>query len=207
MPAMDPSRIPPQVIEWRRYRLHPGRREALITLFEREFIETQEAVGLQVLGLFREPAQPDHFTWLRGFAGMAERRQGLQAFYGGPVWQQHREAANATMLDSDNVLLLRPLSPWPARPWPSAGGRWHALIVPLGAPLHDAARDELGRQPGLWLDSEPGENDFPRLPVRSGSWLLALGTTPPVLPAVLQARVSGAVERLELSPTARSPLR
>ena len=42
---------------------------------------------------------------------MASRAQALQDFYGGPVWKTHREAANATMVDSDNVLLLRPALP------------------------------------------------------------------------------------------------
>src|SRR5439155_5864394 len=36
------------------------------------------------------------------------RARQLQEFYGGPVWKDHRDAANATMIDSDNVLLLRP---------------------------------------------------------------------------------------------------
>ena len=42
---------------------------------------------------------------------MPSRAQALQDFYGGPVWKAHRETANATMIDSDNVLLLRPASP------------------------------------------------------------------------------------------------
>lgn len=197
----------PTVIELRRYLLHPGRREDLVALFEREFIETQEAVGLQVLGIFREPAAPDQFAWLRGFAGMAERLRGLQGFYGGPVWQRHRDAANATMIDSDNVLLLRPITPWPADHAPSPSGHWHALIVPLAAPLDEATRAALRRLPGLWLDSEPSENDFPRLPVRSGSWVLALDTVPPKLPLELQARLGGAIERLDLTPTQRSRMR
>lgn len=198
---------PPTVIELRRYQLHPRRREALITLFEREFIETQEAVGLQVLGIFREPAQPDQFAWLRGFAGMAERLQGLQAFYGGPVWQRHRDEANATMIDSDNVLLLRPITPWPDTHAASPDGHWHALIVPLAGALDPATRDRLRGRPGLWLDSEPRANDFPRLPVRSGSWVLALATTPPELPPELHARLGGPVERLDLTPTHRSRMR
>jgi len=33
----------------------------------------------------------------------------LTAFYGGPVWRAHRDAANDTMVDSDDVLLLRPV--------------------------------------------------------------------------------------------------
>lgn len=198
---------PPTVIELRRYLLHPGRRDDLIALFEREFIETQEALGLQVLGIFREPAQPDQFCWLRGFAGMAERLRGLQGFYGGPVWQQHRDEANATMIDSDNVLMLRPITPWPEEHAASPDGHWHALIVPLARPLDAAARDTLRRRPGLWLDSEPSENDFPRLPVRSGCWVLALDTKPPGLTPEVQAFRAGPIERLDLTPTHRSRMR
>ncbi|MEU0397925.1 hypothetical protein ABZ208_35265 [Streptomyces sp. NPDC006208] len=38
---------------------------------------------------------------------MTRRRRSLEAFYTGPVWRKHRDAANATMIDSDDVLLLR----------------------------------------------------------------------------------------------------
>jgi NIPSNAP len=198
---------PTRVVELRRYTLHPGRRDDLVHLFEREFVETQQAVGLQVLATFVDPARPDTFVWLRGFAGMAERLQGLQAFYGGPVWQTHRDEANATMIDSDDVLLLRPITPWPAATAPSPDGHWHALIGALHEPADDALRATLRGLPGFWLDSEPSENDFPRLPVRSGSWVLGLAPTPPELPAALQAQLSQPAERLSLIPTARSRLR
>ena len=95
------------IVELRMYTLHPGRRDELIRLFEREFIETQEAVGIQVLGQFYDLDDPNRFIWLRGFHDMPARAEALHAFYGGPVWKAHREAANATMIDSDNVLLLR----------------------------------------------------------------------------------------------------
>ena len=95
------------VIELRRYTLHPGKRDELIDLFERELIESQEALGMKIVGTFRDLDRPDRFVWIRGFADMPSRAQGLTAFYGGPVWQRHRDAANATMIDSDNVLLLR----------------------------------------------------------------------------------------------------
>jgi len=42
---------------------------------------------------------------------MTSRAKALNDFYSGPVWKAHREAANATMIDSDNVLLLRPALP------------------------------------------------------------------------------------------------
>ena len=89
------------------YALHPGRRDELIELFEREFVETQEAVGMQVIGQFYDLDDPNRFAWLRGFNDMDSRAQSLNAFYSGPIWKEHRDAANATMIDSDNVLLLR----------------------------------------------------------------------------------------------------
>jgi hypothetical protein len=79
----------------------------LIRLFEREFIETQEAVGMQLIGQFYDLDDPNRFIWLRGFHDMPARAESLHAFYSGPVWKAHRDAANATMIDSDNVLLLR----------------------------------------------------------------------------------------------------
>ena len=95
------------IIELRMYTLHPGRRDELIRLFEREFIEPQEAVGIQLIGQFYDLDDPNRFIWLRGFHDMSARAKSLEAFYSGPIWKAHREAANATMIDSDNVLLLR----------------------------------------------------------------------------------------------------
>jgi NIPSNAP len=108
-PGAEPSWSP--VVELRQYTLHPGKRDVLIELFDREFIESQEALGMKVIGQFRDVDDPDRFVWLRGFRNMATRALGLRAFYGGPAWQRHREVANATMIDSDNVLLLRPAQP------------------------------------------------------------------------------------------------
>jgi hypothetical protein len=42
---------------------------------------------------------------------MTSRAKALNDFYSGPVWKAHRDAANATMIDSGNVLLLRPAFP------------------------------------------------------------------------------------------------
>jgi hypothetical protein len=95
------------LIELRQYLLHAGQRDTLIDVFDREFVEAQEAVGMDVLGQFRDPQRPDHFVWLRGFPDMTARHESLTAFYDGPVWAKHRDVANATMIDSDNVMLLR----------------------------------------------------------------------------------------------------
>jgi hypothetical protein len=95
------------IVELRMYSLHPGKCDELIQLVEREFVESQEAVGIQVIGQFYDLDDPNRFVWLRGFHDMSARAESLHAFYSGPIWKAHRETANATMIDSDNVLLLR----------------------------------------------------------------------------------------------------
>ena len=66
MPTTDPHAI----VELRQYTLHPQQREVLIDLFDREFVETQDAQGMRVLGQFRHLDRPDQFVWLRSFADM-----------------------------------------------------------------------------------------------------------------------------------------
>jgi len=103
----NPDAQPPQtccpIVELRQYTLHPGKRDVLIDLFDREFVESQEALGMKVIGQFRDLDNPNRFVWLRGFLDMPSRAQALKDFYGGATWKAHREAANATMIDSDNV--------------------------------------------------------------------------------------------------------
>jgi hypothetical protein len=98
------------VFELRQYTLRGDRRDTLISLFEKHFIESQDAVGADVIGMFRDLDDPDRFVWIRGFRDMTVRRQALESFYGGPIWHTYGPAANATMIDSGNVQLLRPAS-------------------------------------------------------------------------------------------------
>jgi hypothetical protein len=108
------------VVELRQYALRPGQRDVLIDLFDREFVESQEADGMAIVGQFRDLDDPDRFTWIRGFASMPARARALASFYGGPAWKSHSARANATMIDSDNVLLLRPVTARSGFPAPPA---------------------------------------------------------------------------------------
>lgn len=117
-----------QVLELRQYITWPGRRDTLLALFEREFIESQEEQGIRVLGQFRDLNDPLRYTWIRGFESMPARKAALTAFYGGPVWQQWRAQANATLYDNDDVLLLKPDQPGSGFSV-AAGAR-----APVGAP-------------------------------------------------------------------------
>ncbi len=176
------------VVELRQYTLKPGQRDVLIDLFDRELVESQEALGMRVIGQFRVLDEADTFFWLRGFENMQARHEGLRGFYGGPTWKAHRDRANATMVDSDNVLLLRPASPGSGfdlngltRAEPDAGEasakRYVAHILYFREPIERefAAHFEQVVLPGLvrngvtvpaYFVSERSMNTFPALPVR-----------------------------------------
>jgi NIPSNAP len=237
------------VIELRQYATNPGRRDDLIALFEEHFIEGQEKHGMRVIGQFVDRNVPDRFVWMRGFGSMDARRNALQGFYGGPIWTEHRTAANETIADSDNVLLLRPARatsglrldpadrPGIAAP-PGTRGVVVATIYHFDAPVDLGFLDffetsvaPVFRRAGATLlgdfVTEPSENTFPRLPVRTGEnvfvWLAsfpddgayaayrtALMKDPAWTTsgaAGLRARLTRTEEVLELTPTKRSRLR
>lgn len=176
------------VVELRQYTLRPGRRDVLIELFDREFVETQEALGMTIIGQFRDLDRPDYFVWLRGFPDMPARATSLAAFYGGPAWRAHREEANGTMIDSDNVLLLEPASPQtafvpPDRMARDAPSSDTGLMV---ATIYYPRRETIAGFPGFFRHevrprvsssgaaivaeyvTSASPNNFPPLPVREG---------------------------------------
>jgi quinol monooxygenase YgiN len=176
-----------RVLEMRRYTLHPGKRDTLIELFEREFVEAQEEAGMRIVAQFRDLDEPDRFVWLRGFRDVGTRAAALGAFYFGPTWQAHRETANATLVDSDHVRLLRPAGPeWafrlageraPRGATALPGGLVVATVYPLAADAVEGFAEHFagtiaprlaaaGATPFAAFETEASRNDFPRLPVR-----------------------------------------
>src|SRR5262252_5190288 len=222
------------VLELRQYTLKPGQRDVLIDLFERHFVESQEAAGMTLVGQFRDRCRDDRFVWLRGFRSMQSRHDALETFYGGPVWAAQRDAANSTMLDSNDVLLLKPASPDLAfQLKPAAAGvasdrsgpvtvlaGIHQLTRPADAaalsrfqgstrPILEANHVQVE---GVYL-TETALNTFTRLPVREGENVLVwFGTIENSdLPGATIERLNGLltlenqpVSLLELEPTSRS---
>ena len=178
------------VVELRQYTLQAGQRDVMIDLFDQELVETQEAVGIRVLGQFRDLDNPNRFVWLRAFPDMSARRRALEGFYGGPVWAAHGDAANATMVDSDDVLLLRPTRRGSGfalagrtRPPAGTGPRFDSLLAAtvysLPAPVdeefvtffaHRVAPEMVrtSAPPVASFQTEAAENTYPALPVREG---------------------------------------
>jgi hypothetical protein len=224
------------IVELRQYTLHPDERDVLIDLFDSAFIESQEVLGMRVIGQFRDVDDPDRFVWLRGFSDMTSRADSLQAFYGGPVWKANRDVANATMIDSDNVLLLHPAHPGSGfapdarlRPPPGTGGAGDGMVVvtvyPLDAPAGSGTSDYFERTLAPLLRSagaavlgsfvtEESANTFPALPIRENEnvfvWLAGFHDAKTALAlSVPDSEIpgaSGSPQRLRLTPTARSLL-
>ncbi len=173
------------VLELRQYKIVPGRRDEMIDVFERWFVESQEADGMRLVGQFRDWDDPNRFTWIRSFPDMAARERSLNAFYFGPVWMAHRDEANPLLLDNDNVLLLKPLTPdlaFAEPNIPAPNGELPAgLVVATILYLWKDPAEGFGQlfaeriAPALAAAGLPvlgayapetSENTFPRLPVR-----------------------------------------
>ena len=158
---------------------------------------------------------------------METRAQALQEFYGGPVWKAHRDAANETMIDSDNVLLLRPAQPSsgfsiehlqrrPRGATESPRGILVATICHLekgesGEKMAESSeermRSELSKKSASLLACFVGEhhpNTFPALPVREDANVV-------IWFSMFAERADSSVcpektETLRLQPTPRSRL-
>lgn len=184
------------IVELRQYTLVPGKRDVLVELFDREFVESQEVLGMRILGTFRDLDRDDRFVWLRAFDDMATRLAGLTAFYSGAVWKQHGPLASTTMISVDDVLLLHPVSELTL---PDQRDVPPDDDTELVITVHDRGRlDELDRGLGL-LETDTSVNDFPGLPVREDADVaVRIGRDVPGVPAQ---------QVLRLAPTPRSLLR
>jgi quinol monooxygenase YgiN len=173
------------IADLRQYTLHPGRRDDLIDLFESHFVAGQEDAGMHIVGQFRDLDDPDRFVWLRAYDSWSARGEALAAFYYGPVWQAHRDRANATLIDSDDALLLRPVQLGPGYPrfgTAPCDDVEPTSVVGITVVYRDRAVDapfcelivndvasvlsDTGGEAVAVLVSDPSPNNFPALPLR-----------------------------------------
>ncbi len=132
---------------------------------------------------------------------MQTRAQSLSDFYEGPVWQANRDAANETMIDSDDVLLLHPattasgfdlegLTRPPRDATSDVGRAFVSTIFNFDGPMENdfigsfearlgSTMERLGMEPIALLVTERSANNYPKLPVReSVNAFVALSTAP-----------------------------
>lgn len=173
------------ILDLRQYTLHPGRRDDLIDLFDSRFVAGQEDAGMHIVGQFRDLDDPDRFVWLRAYESWTARGEALPAFYYGPVWQANRDRANATLIDSDDALLLRPVrlsDGYPRYGTPRPDGGEPTSVVGITVVYRDRPVDDefcelildevapvladTGGEPVAVLVTDPSPNNFPALPLR-----------------------------------------
>ena len=185
-----------QVVELRRYITKEGERDHFVRTFESYFPEAFQQLGAIAFGQFLERGNPASFFWLRGFKDIDARAIVNAAFYYGPLWKEHRTEMNDRLVDSDNVLLLRPLSPErgvvvlpavdPIREADGAHGVAVAQIFAVREASIEAFAKEAEtsfacyraagvREAGVLITLDV-PNNFPQLPVRTdGPYLVWLG--------------------------------
>jgi NIPSNAP protein len=185
-----------QVIEFRRYTVKEGERERFAEYFESYFPEAFQQMGALVIGQFFERKNPVGFTWIRGFKNTDARAVVNAGFYYGPLWREHGPTMNSLMVDADNVLLLRPLSPErgltilpavdPVTEGKGAQGVVVAQIFAVKPNSVDAFAQQAeatftgyraagAREAGVLITLD-APNNFPQLPVRTdGPYLVWLG--------------------------------
>jgi hypothetical protein len=185
-----------QIIEFRRYTIKEGEREHFATLFESYFPEAFQQMGAILFGQFFERKNPAGFTWIRGFKNTDARAIINAGFYYGPLWREHAATMNSLMVDSDNVLLLRPLTTArgvpvlpavdPIKEEKGSRGLVIAQIFPVKPNSVDAFAQQAEetfasyraagvREAGVLVTLDV-PNNFPQLPVRTdGPYLVWLG--------------------------------
>jgi hypothetical protein len=176
-----------QVIEFRRYIIKEGEREHFAEYFESYFPEAFQQMGAIAFGQFFERKNLVRFTWIRGFKNTDARAIINAGFYYGPLWKEHRSTMNSLMVDSDDVLLLRPLTPEhgipvlpsvdPVKERNSARGvvvaqifrvkpnKVHAFAQQAEA-MFASYRAAGAREAGVLVTLD-APNNFPQLPVRT----------------------------------------
>jgi hypothetical protein len=187
-----------KVLELRNYLLKPNMTGAFSSYFDRHFVKPMAELSGYTLGQFKINGVNDRFVWMRGFTDMNTRIKFLNDFYvNSPVWKDFGPGANAMMINSDNVYLLRPLSNNKSSKDQSEGINSNLLKTDKGLVIVDfyICNSTLDKVINLfnsvyipflktldinnitlWI-SEMSENDFPRLPVFQDKNLLLTITT------------------------------
>jgi hypothetical protein len=195
------------IVDIRDYATTKGNRDKLIERCETVFWDEQERLGARFLGGFRDAEDEDRFLFVRAMPDLETRKRVMTAFYtDGEMWRTQRDEVNSWIADSDNVLLVRPVSEIaPSRP----GDSVVAMVSRVGKePVPDALvaewREKMGELIGaaggrllVTFRVDQAENNYPRHPIREGEHGLVWFATFAARPAVsLRAGVGAEVRWL-----------
>lgn len=203
---------PCPIVEFHDVRTEAGNADHYLDLVESRLTGPLIAAGGADIARFSVRDHADRLILMRGYAGMADRRQAFTALHGEADWPRHRRAA-ADLVRSESVMLMRAIAPAegikPVRPgtgvraliselrFPEQIGNYHLWLRPL---LRKAGLDPLAAFATL-----EAVNDVPAVPVvRNRTQHIALlpqqDGRPPELPRELRDMLRYPPERLTLDP-------
>ena len=184
--SLQQNNQPIKVLELRNYLLQPNTADKFAIYFNKHFVKPMTELNGYTLGQFQIKDVQDRFVWLRGFTDMQARGQFLNDFYiNSSSWKEFGPGANAMMINSDNVYLLRPLTKGNTAAMQSESVNSHFLqtgnnITVIDLYVCNSTLDKTidlfntsylpflttlhMEDISLWV-SEMTANDFPRLPV------------------------------------------
>ena len=200
------------IIDLRDYTLKPNTRDRFVECCETVIFPEQERLGATILGMFRDAQRPNRVVWLRAMPDMAERQRILTAFYAhGEVWRANHREVNSWLVDSHNVLLVKPVSELMA---PATDDSVVAMYTRVSqeplSPVEecdDVSRTvtRVGGRLLAELATDPSENNYPRHPIRTGEFGFVWFAT--FDPERYQPLGIPSVEERKLVPTQQSRLR
>jgi hypothetical protein len=201
------------IVDLRDYTVRAEHRDQLVARCEQLLFPEQERLGARFVGAFRDADDATRVVWLRAMPDLETRRAVLTAFYvDGPMWQAHRDEVNGWLVDTDDVLLVRPVGELQA---PATGPAIVAMLScvrrdPHGReraaarePAVAAAITAAGGRPLVTFETDPAANNFPRHPIREGEHGRVWFAT---LPRRAALRIDG-VDTRWLVPTSTSRMR
>jgi hypothetical protein len=200
------------IIDLRHYILTPNTRDKFIERCETLLFPEQKRLGATIIGTFRDTHNPNGFVWLRAMPDMKERQRILTAFYtDGEVWKANRIEVNSWIVDSDNVLLVKPVSDLMTPTTDISIVVMYTCLrqepFTVVEELDDVSRaiSGVGGRLLAKLVTDPSENNYPRHPIRTGEFGFVLFAT--FDPKLYQPLGLSSVKERKLFPTQQSWLR
>ncbi|MBL8697076.1 MAG: NIPSNAP family protein [Alphaproteobacteria bacterium] len=91
--------------ELRQYRIRDGQMERWVAFMEEKIIPFQTARGMTIVGSWTDPAQPDHYVWMRRFESEEQRKALWAKVYEDPLWAAEFRPLIAEMLDREKMVV------------------------------------------------------------------------------------------------------
>lgn len=161
------------IIDLRDYTLKANTRDQFIERCETVIFPEQKRLGATILGSFRDAENPNGVVWLRAMPDMDARKRIMTAFYAkGEVWKANRKEVNSWIVDSDNVLLVKPISEIVTSPSQNSVVVMYTCLrqkpFTVDEELDDVSKaiSDAGGRLLVKLATDPCENNYPLHPIR-----------------------------------------